>query len=449
MIKNSTLSQFSLTWRKLTTVPGNHGIIKDLHEIGLKGHLPLFVQQFLRDIQFNVRLGGQYLKAFDQEMGVTQCSILSVTLFNLKINCVVKAIPNGTDGCLYVDDLIACSKGINMNLVERQLQRCIGNLQVWADENGFKFSETKTVCVHFCQKHRLHPDPVLYLNGKQLPIVTEVKYLGVLFDCKLTFVPHVKALKTKCIKASNLLKVVSHTDWGADRAVLSHLYDAFIRSKLDYGSIVYGSARKSYLQMLDPVQNLGLRLITGAFRTSPADSLNVDTNEVPLSFRREKLALQYITKLASNKQNPTHAKTFTPNLTRLFNLKPNAISTIGIRMQAPMTIIGFNYRDIAQYSIPRTPPWLLVKPEVIFSIGRHKKSQENADLLLQDFKEIETQYYNHAHIYTDVSKDGETVAAAMVINDYVVECRIPDGCSIFTAEMKAIHLAFESHPPGI
>ena len=36
---------------------------------------------------------------------------------------------------------------------------------------------------------------------------------------------------------------------------------------------MYGSARKSYLQMLDPVHNQGLRLCVGAFRTSPVESL--------------------------------------------------------------------------------------------------------------------------------------------------------------------------------
>ena len=45
----------------------------------------------------------------------------------------------------------------------------------------------------------------------------------------------------------NLLRVVAHTDWGADRKVLLHLYRTIVRSKLDYGSIVYGSARESYL----------------------------------------------------------------------------------------------------------------------------------------------------------------------------------------------------------
>ena len=51
------------------------------------------------------------------------------------------------------------------------------------------------------------------------------------------------------------------------------------RSKLDYGCIVYGSPRKSYLQMLDPVHSQGLRLCLGAFRTSPVESLYVDAHK--------------------------------------------------------------------------------------------------------------------------------------------------------------------------
>ena len=51
------------------------------------------------------------------------------------------------------------------------------------------------------------------------------------------------------------------------------LYRYLVRSKVNYGCIVYGSAPKSYLQMLDPVHNPGLRLCSGAFRTSSVESL--------------------------------------------------------------------------------------------------------------------------------------------------------------------------------
>ena len=117
--------------------------------------------------------------------------------------------------------------------------------------------------------------------------------LGILFDRKLSFIPHIKYLKAKCLKALNLLKVLSHTSWGADRTTLLKLYRSLVRSKLDYGCIIYGSARKSYLQMLDPIHNLGLRLALGAFRTSPVASLYVEADEPSLYSRREKLSLKY------------------------------------------------------------------------------------------------------------------------------------------------------------
>ena len=87
-------------------------------------------------------------------------------------------------------------------------------------------------------------------------MVEETKFLGVIFDKKkLTFIPHIKKLKAKCQKALNLLRVVAHTDWGADRKVLLHHYRTRVRSKLDYGSIVYGSARESYLKTLDTIHH--------------------------------------------------------------------------------------------------------------------------------------------------------------------------------------------------
>ena len=55
---------------------------------------------------------------------------------------------------------------------------------------------------------------------------------------------------------------------------------------------MYGSARKSYLQMLHLVQNQGLRLCLGAFRTSLLESLHVGAHEPSLDARRAKLSLQ-------------------------------------------------------------------------------------------------------------------------------------------------------------
>jgi len=121
-----------------------YGILKDLHNAGLHGRLPLFIEGFLRDRQFAVRLSSCYSQIYDQEMGVPQGSILSVTLFGLKINSVVKAISPGVECSLYLDDFLICYGSKCINIIERHLQRCLNKLSIWADANGFKFSPSKT-----------------------------------------------------------------------------------------------------------------------------------------------------------------------------------------------------------------------------------------------------------------------------------------------------------------
>ncbi|KAF4526424.1 hypothetical protein B566_EDAN009238 [Ephemera danica] len=72
------------------------------------------------------------------------------------------------------------------------------------------------------------------------------------------------------------MRVVSGTNWGADRKVLLQLHKTLVRSIIDYGCPVYSSARESYLRTLDSIHSTGLRLATGAFRSTPTISLYVE-----------------------------------------------------------------------------------------------------------------------------------------------------------------------------
>lgn len=90
---------------------------------------------------------------------------------------------------------------------------------------------------------------------------------------------------------------------GSDTRCLLNLYKSLVRSRLDYGAIVYQSATPSALKMLDPVHHLGIRLSTGAFRTSPIDSLYVVSNEWSLHFQRTYLAFVYFLKVNANIQH--------------------------------------------------------------------------------------------------------------------------------------------------
>ena len=269
---------YDTTWK--------YGILKDLHEAGLRGRMPVFISKFLENRNFRVRLGSTLSDPFEQEMGVPQGSILSITLFSLKINSLAKVLSKDVEGSLYVDDFLMSYRAKTTKASERQLQGYLHKIEKWCIENGFKFSQSQTVCVHFHKKRGILAVPDLSLNGEKIKVVKETRFLGAIFDQKLSFIPHLKALKTKCLKALDIIKVVSNHEWRADKSVLLNLYRSLIRSKLDYGSIVYGSARPSYLKMLNTIHHQGLRLALGAFRTSPVESLYVEAGELPLGERR-------------------------------------------------------------------------------------------------------------------------------------------------------------------
>ena len=126
-----------------------------------------------------------------QEEGVPLGSILSVTLFSIQIDNIVKTLNPVVDCSLNVDDFLICYRSKHMHTIERQLQQCLNKIQKWALRNGFKFSKTKTQCMHFGQPRGLHNDPVLKLDGVDIPVVDQYKFCGVIFDKKLSFIPHI------------------------------------------------------------------------------------------------------------------------------------------------------------------------------------------------------------------------------------------------------------------
>ena len=426
-------SAYDTTWK--------YGIMNDLHDFGIRGRLAYFISAFLNDRQFRVRVGDTFSNPHKQEMGVPQGSILSVTLFSVKINNIVKSVCPGVECFLYVDDFCICYRSKHMHTIERQLQLVLNNLSRWSSENGFKFSRTKTKCMHFCQSRKLHLDPELTLDGIQIEVVPEFKFLGLLFDSKLSFIPHINYLSNKCHKALNLLRVVSSMDWGADRKVLLRLYRTLVRSKLDYGCIVYGSARQSYIRKLDSIHNQGLRLALGAFRTSPVNSLYAEANEPSLNLRRKKLSLQYFLKLKSNRDNPTHKVVFEPLYKDEFLVKEKVIPPFSLRCEADINCLDCDLEDVANYKISEVPLWTSKSPTYLYNLASDKKAITDPIVFKAKFLEVKEQYFTHEEIYTDGSKDGEKVASAAILDGELYQFRLPNNSSIFSAELKAIDLA--------
>ena len=95
----------------------HYGILKDLLNLDFRGNLPIFIKNFLNLRRFQVRVGSTLSDFYVQE-GVPQGSVLSVTLFALKINSILNVLPQTVHGNHYVDDLNIFCQGKDMRYIE-------------------------------------------------------------------------------------------------------------------------------------------------------------------------------------------------------------------------------------------------------------------------------------------------------------------------------------------
>lgn len=90
--------------------------------------------------------------------------------------------------------------------------------------------------------------PKLFLENTTLPFVNNIKILGLVFDSKFTWKPHIIQTKTTAIKSINIIKTLNHVEWGIESNIIINLYKTLVKSKLDYGAICYNNANPNILK---------------------------------------------------------------------------------------------------------------------------------------------------------------------------------------------------------
>ena len=114
-----------------------------------------------------------------------------------------------------------------------------------------------------------------------------------------------------------------------------------------------------------------------------------------------------------------------------------------IRVSGDLQAVGFKKSDVITSSIPSTPPWLLNRPAVNFTLHCSDKSNTPPEIFKRRFYELCHEFKNFYPIFTYGSKEGNRVAAAVVHRDNSKCVRLPDTASIFRAELYALLLAID------
>ena len=215
---------------------------------------------------------------------------------------------------------------------------------------------------------------------------------------------------------------------------------------IEYGAAVYAGGSKTALKSLETIQNSFIRIAIGAMKTSPVSALQVEANIPPLYVRRMDLSLRYVAKI---KQNPEHAsRTAIDILPRIHHnyvgpSERRSGLTIASRVNLFSQELQFNMPNIIPLPDLNVVPWKLHPRSVSFLFTFNKKDVSSQEAQ-QIFLRFQEEHMDFQFIYTDGSKGNEGTGNAIVVDGLAnLTGRLPDGTSIFIAELHAILIALK------
>ena len=455
-LKNRLLVSLFIDLEKAYQTAWQYLVLKELHEAGLRGNLGRFISEFMRDRKFQVRVGNKLSSVHNLDLGVPQGSVLSVKLFLIAVNTVIRFIPDTISRSIYVDDFRLSIAVEDLARAKRAFDGVCKKLQVWMKVTGFRISLTKTKVVVFHNRPEKGKYPVLDfafeigLPGAIFEVVRRIRVLGVIFDQRLTWVPQSGEVRRVGFLALNAMKVMAKGNGRTNRETYLMIYKAVVLPKIDYGCEVYGTAKEWILKRLDPIHHAALRLCLGAFRSSRSESLYVEAYIPSLWDRRDYLRLCYMYRAQR-----------IPIDQRFSGWEDNSLDDRYQRLKRKPKSFGFltrKVRDELQLGEPHIktfrlydmPPWCLPCLNICFSLESITKREMNDVVIGQLFRE-------HKHevdieIYTDGSKRCEAgsktkgrVGSGVYITgggmDAQLKERLGDFASVFTAELVAIRMA--------
>jgi len=162
-----------------------HAIIMATRECGLEETCCRWVGSTLESRLVHTSLMGSSLTA-KVGGGCLQEGVLSPLLWNLVVDRLLTVTNDlGFSTFGYADNIVIIVRGKFAHTAREIMQEALNMVFKWAVKEGLNISPHKTAIVPFTNRRKTEGLGPLTLHGKELKMLNEVKYLGVILDSKL------------------------------------------------------------------------------------------------------------------------------------------------------------------------------------------------------------------------------------------------------------------------
>ena len=201
--------------------------------------------------------------------GIPQGSALGPLLFLVYMNSLPSQV---TQGLLlqYADDTTLICSGSTPDIVTTTVSIQLSYIQSWINRSRMKLNFTKSCVLWFSVKATRQPTyPPITVDNTILRVVTQQKYLGLVFDSQLSWCSHVSGV---CKKMSYYLYLLNSHRHVLSNNIMKLLLDSLVLSHVYYALPVWGPSLS--LQLSSRLKKLQNRAVCLAFSLKKYDQVS-------------------------------------------------------------------------------------------------------------------------------------------------------------------------------